>query len=839
MMKVRQSAKNNESNGSTEYDFKKAEERWSKYWQERGLFKANGTLGTKPKQYVLEMFPYPSGKLHMGHVRNYSLGDVVARYNRMRGFDVLHPMGWDAFGLPAENAAIERGIHPENWTLSNIGYMREQMKKLGFSYDWDREVATCLPDYYKWTQWLFLKLYENGLAYKKRAKVNWCPHCKTVLANEQVIDGKCWRCHSPIEKREIEQWFFKITAYAEDLLNDLDNLDWPEHVKAQQRNWIGRSEGALVKFAIEGTDKVIEIFTTRLDTIYGATFMVLAPEHPLAMELVQGTALKELYDEYLKRISLKSEIDRLSTEKEKEGFFLGKYAVNPFNGERIPIYAGDYVLTEYGTGAIMAVPAHDERDYAFAVKYNIPIRPVVVPKDGEEVKNGEVFTEYGVLVNSGPYTGKTSEEAQKLMAEYLEEHKLGQKSVTYRLRDWLVSRQRYWGAPIPVVYCEHCGTVPVPEDQLPVILPREVDYLPGDLVSPLATDEEFVHTTCPKCGGPARRETDTMDTFVDSSWYYLRYVDPHNEQAPFDKELAEYWMPVDIYIGGVEHAVLHLLYSRFITKALKDMGYVTVSEPFSKLFTQGMVTLGGSAMSKSKGNIVDPDDILRDYGADAARMYTLFVAPPEKDFEWSQQGLEGIVRFIRRIWNFYCKYADEIKETVAAPMGKLSEGMSEYDEKALRAVNRLVYRVTEDIEDNYRFNTAIAAMMEFLNEVTDYDEKVSSAVMKTLLETFAKVLAPFVPFLAEELWAMLGNAPSVHEQSWPQWDESMLQENTVEVAVQINGKFRGTVVVRNGASEEEVREAVMSSGNFSKYLSKEGGYKKCFYVPNKIINFIV
>jgi len=718
--------------------------------------------------------------------------------------------------------------------------MKEQMKKLGFSYDWDREVATCLPDYYKWTQWLFVKLYENGLAYKKRAKVNWCPHCKTVLENEQVIDGKCWRCHTPIEKREIEQWFLKITAYAEDLLNDLDNLDWPEHVKAQQRNWIGRSEGALVKFAIDGTDKVIEIFTTRLDTIYGATFMVLAPEHPLAKELVEGTSLQEQYAEYLRKVSLKSEIDRLSTEKEKEGFFLGKYAVNPFNGEKIPIYAADYVLTEYGTGAIMAVPAHDERDYAFAVKYNIPIRPVVVPKNGEEVKSGEVFTDFGVLVNSGPYSGKTSEEAQKLMATYLEEHGLGQKSTTYRLRDWLVSRQRYWGAPIPVVYCEHCGTVPVPEDELPVILPREVDYLPGDLVSPLATDENFVQTTCPKCGGPARRETDTMDTFVDSSWYYLRYVDPHNEQEPFSKDLADYWMPVDIYIGGVEHAVLHLLYSRFITKALKDMGYVTVDEPFSKLFTQGMVTLGGSAMSKSKGNIVDPDDILRDYGADAARMYTLFVAPPEKDFEWSQQGLEGIVRFIRRIWNFYCKHADKVKEAVGVTLAAVPKDMGEYDERALRAVNRLVYRVTEDIEDNYRFNTAIAAMMEFLNEVTDYDEKVSRGVMKTLLETFAKVLAPFVPFLAEELWAMLGNAPSIHEQSWPQWEESLLQEATVEVAVQINGKFRGTVVVRNGATEEEVKEVVLSSENFSKYFSAgEGGYKKCFYVPNKIINFIV
>jgi len=838
-MKMQQVA-NNENNGSKEYDFRQAEERWSKYWEERNLFKAGETLGKKPKQYVLEMFPYPSGRLHMGHVRNYTLGDVVARYNRMKGFDVLHPMGWDAFGLPAENAAIERGIHPENWTLSNISYMKEQMKKLGFSYDWDREVATCLPDYYKWTQWLFVKLYENGLAYKKRAKVNWCPHCKTVLANEQVIDGKCWRCHTPIEKREIEQWFLKITAYAEDLLNDLDNLDWPEHVKAQQRNWIGRSEGALVKFAIDGTDKVIEIFTTRLDTIYGATFMVLAPEHPLAKELVEGTSLQEQYAEYLRKVSLKSEIDRLSTEKEKEGFFLGKYAVNPFNGEKIPIYAGDYVLTEYGTGAIMAVPAHDERDYAFAVKYNIPIRPVVVPKNGEEVKSGEVFTDFGVLVNSGPYSGKTSEEAQKLMATYLEEHGLGQKSTTYRLRDWLVSRQRYWGAPIPVVYCEHCGTVPVPEDELPVILPREVDYLPGDLVSPLATDENFVQTTCPKCGGPARRETDTMDTFVDSSWYYLRYVDPHNEQEPFSKDLADYWMPVDIYIGGVEHAVLHLLYSRFITKALKDMGYVTVDEPFSKLFTQGMVTLGGSAMSKSKGNIVDPDDILRDYGADAARMYTLFVAPPEKDFEWSQQGLEGIVRFIRRIWNFYCKHADKVKEAVGVTLAAVPKDMGEYDERALRAVNRLVYRVTEDIEDNYRFNTAIAAMMEFLNEVTDYDEKVSRGVMKTLLETFAKVLAPFVPFLAEELWAMLGNAPSIHEQSWPQWEESLLQEATVEVAVQINGKFRGTVVVRNGATEEEVKEVVLSSENFSKYFSAgEGGYKKCFYVPNKIINFIV
>ncbi|WP_018962949.1 leucine--tRNA ligase [Coprothermobacter platensis] len=832
---------NNNKNVSTEakeYDFRQAEERWSNYWQQRDMHKAEETT-KKPKKYVLEMFPYPSGRLHMGHVRNYTLGDVVARYNRMRGFNVLHPMGWDAFGLPAENAAIERNIHPETWTLSNIDYMKQQMKKLGFSYDWDRELATCLPDYYKWTQWLFLKLYEKGLAYKKRAKVNWCPHCKTVLANEQVIDGKCWRCHTPIEKREIEQWFFKITAYADDLLKDLDDLDWPEYVKAQQRNWIGRSEGATVRFQIEGTDKYIEVFTTRLDTIYGATFMVLAPEHPLAKELTQGTELEEDFNAFLKAITLKPEIDRLSTEKEKEGFFLGKYAINPFNGERLPIYAGDYVLMEYGTGAIMAVPAHDERDNAFAKKYHLPIIPVVVPKDGTKAsEKGEdvLFTDYGTLVNSGPYSGKTSEEALDLMATYLEEHQLGSKKVTYRLRDWLVSRQRYWGAPIPMVYCEKCGMVPVPEEELPVVLPREVDYMPGDLVSPLATDPAFVETTCPKCGGPARRETDTMDTFVDSSWYYFRYADARNENEAFSKDAENYWLPVDIYIGGVEHAVLHLLYSRFITKALKDMGYTHVSEPFSKLFTQGMVTLGGSAMSKSKGNIVDPDDILKNYGADAARMYTLFVAPPEKDFEWSQQGLEGIVRFLRRIWNFYGKHAARLEGVNSA--NENVEAHSEWDSKALRASNRLVYRVTSDIEDNYRFNTAIAGMMEFLNEITEYDDKVSSAVMKEVLETFAKVLAPFVPFMAEELWStMLGNEPSVHEQSWPAFNEELLEEAQVEVAVQINGKFRGTIIVPNGAPEEDVKNAVLRSGSFTKYFDQ--GYKKCFYVPNKIINFIV
>ncbi|NPV88544.1 leucine--tRNA ligase [Coprothermobacteraceae bacterium] len=810
------------------YDFKAIEAKWSQYWEEKGLHRTKD-LVSKPKQYVLEMFPYPSGRLHMGHVRNYTLGDVVARYYTMKGYSVLHPMGWDAFGLPAENAAIERGVHPEDWTLSNIAYMKQQMKKLGYTYDWDREVTTCLPDYYRWTQWIFLRLYEKGLAYKKKAKVNWCPHCKTVLANEQVIDGKCWRCKSPIEKREIEQWFFRITAYAEDLLNDLDELDWPEHVKVQQRNWIGRSQGALVSFSVADRDLTFDIFTTRLDTIYGATFVVLAPEHPLAKELVRGTALEEQFSEFLERVVLKSEVDRLSTEKEKEGLFLGAYAINPFNGERMPIYASDYVLMEYGTGAIMAVPAHDERDYDFAKKYGLPIKQVIVPADGSEP--GELFTDYGLLVNSGPYTGMRSEEAIEAMTRFLEEKGLGRREVTYRLRDWLVSRQRYWGAPIPVVYCEQCGIVPVPDNELPVFLPREVDYLPGDITSPLATDPDFVNTVCPKCGRPARRETDTMDTFVDSSWYYFRYTDPHNEQMPFSKEAVEKWLPVDIYIGGVEHAVLHLLYSRFITKALKDMGYVHTKEPFSKLFTQGMVTLGGSAMSKSKGNIVDPDDILRDYGADAARMYILFVAPPEKEFEWSQQGLEGIVRFLRRVWSFFvkCEYVKSHASTT-----NLS---NDTDLRALKAAHRLAYRVTYDIEDNFRFNTAVAAMMEFMNEITGYAEEVTPGVLRHVLEVFVRVIAPFAPFIAEELWSMLGNEPSVHGQPWPTYDEALLQDEQVEIGVQVNGKFRGTVVVPTGSDEDIVREKVMSDERFRRYLAK--GFRKCIYVPNRIINFIV
>ncbi|WP_287007293.1 leucine--tRNA ligase, partial [Candidatus Aquicultor secundus] len=633
------------------YNHKAIEEKWQKRWGEEDIYRTVEDP-SKPEKYILEMFPYPSGNLHMGHVRNYSIGDVVARYNKMNGYNVLHPIGYDAFGLPAENAAIKRGIPPQKWTFSNIESMREQLKQLGLSYDWSREVVTASPDYYKWGQWMFLKFYERGLAFRKKATVNWCPGCETVLANEQVVAGVCWRCGTPAELRELEQWFFKITDYAERLLDDLELLDgWPERVRIMQRNWIGKSEGAYVDFQIKGSDRKITVFTTRPDTLYGATFFLLAPEHPMVDELVKGTDYEAGAREFRHKVARETEIDRTSAEKEKNGFFTGVYVINPVNGEELPVYLADYVLMGYGTGAVMAVPAHDQRDFEFATKYGLPIRIVIQPA-GEMINPtmmAQAFEGEGVMVNSGPFDGTPQTEGVKNVTEYLQKKGVGEPAINYRLRDWLISRQRYWGNPIPMVYCEKCGLVPVNEDDLPVILPENIE-ITGVGGSPLSRDADFVNTTCPKCDGPAKRETDTMDTFIDSSWYFLRYCSPHEDTLPFARDAVDYWMPVDQYIGGIEHAVLHLLYSRFFTKVLYDMGMVSVVEPFVNLLTQGMVIKDGAKMSKSKGNVVDPGKIIGKYGADTARLFILFASPPEKELEWSDRGVEGSYRFLNRVW---------------------------------------------------------------------------------------------------------------------------------------------------------------------------------------------
>ncbi len=817
------------------YNFKEIEQKWQKRWEESHLYEADPD-DKRPKKYVLEMFPYPSGRIHMGHVRNYSLGDVVARYYWRKGYNVLHPMGWDAFGLPAENAAIKHGIHPKKWTYENIDYMRKQLKKLGLSYDWRREVTTCDPEYYKWTQWIFLKLYEHGLAYKKKAKVNWCPNCKTVLANEQVIDGKCYRCGTPVVKKEIEQWFFKITAYADRLLEDLEELDWPEHVKEQQRNWIGKSKGAKITFKVADLDEDLEIFTTRLDTIYGATFVVVAPEHPIVEKLIADVPNREEIEAFRQKVINMSDIDRMSTTLEREGIFTGKYAINPFNGEKIPIWIGNYVLVDYGTGAIMAVPAHDSRDYDFAKKYGLPIKPVIMPPEGEWNFEEAAYTEDGILINSGPFTGLDSATAREKMAEYAKEKGFGGPAYMYRIRDWLISRQRYWGAPIPVVYCEHCGIVPVPEDQLPVFLPEIVDFEPKGAVSPLATSEEFVNTTCPKCGRPARRETDTMDTFVDSSWYYLRYPSPHEKDQPFDKEAVEYWMPVDEYIGGAEHAVLHLLYARFINKFLYDIGYSPVKEPFVHLFTQGMVLKDGAKMSKSKGNIVDPDDMLEKYGADTTRMYTLFAAPPERDFDWKEEGIEGVFRFIRRVWNTINSLIDIVPD-LNAELPPENE-WSEEDKKLVRMTHWLVYRVDYDINDNFRFNTAIAAMMEFMNYFQKVYDRVNPGVALFSAKRLLQVMAPFAPHITEELWERMGQEYSIHTTPWPEYDERFLKADVLTIVIQVGGKVRGKIEVPADTPKEEILKMAKEHQNVKRYLEGKQIVKE-IYVEGKLVNFVV
>ena len=807
------------------------EQKWQERWAASDLYQTNDTAD-KPSYYCLEMFPYPSGNLHMGHVRNYSIGDVVARFKRMRGYNVLHPMGWDAFGLPAENAAIKHGVAPARWTKENIATMKRQFKQLGLSFDWDREVTTCLPDYYRWTQWLFLQFYQAGLAYKKEGRVNWCPSCQTVLANEQVVDGACERCGTEVYKKALEQWYFRITDYADRLLADLRLLDgWPKKVRTMQENWIGRSEGAMITFKLETGDD-IEVYTTRPDTLFGATYLVFAPEHQLVEKLIAGKPEAEAVRAFADRMSHLTDLERTGDTAEKEGLPTGAYAINPINGAKIPVWVGNYVIADYGTGAVMGVPSGDQRDFLFAKKYDLPMIPVV-SATGEDLQAAdmtEAYVEPGKLINSGAYTGMDNVAAMEAIVEALGEKEAGRKTVNYRLRDWLISRQRFWGAPIPIVYCDHCGTVAVPEDQLPVRLPEDVDFKPtGE--SPLNDAPDFVHTTCPKCGGPARRETDTMDTFVCSSWYFMRYTDAQNTALPFAKDKADKWLPVDQYIGGVEHAILHLLYARFFTKVLKDRGLVSAEEPFKNLLTQGMVLKDGAKMSKSKGNIVSPEDIMRTYGADTARLFILFAAPPERDLEWNDSAVEGCYRFLGRVYRFVQRY-------LAASEG----GGDPAREKELRYLaHTSLARITEDIDQRFNFNTAVSAIMELVNglyaAMDAYDDKRSPAIDEAT-DILVHVLAPFVPHLAEELWAALGHEASVHLETWPQYDESALVQDEVEMVVQINGKVREHITVDVALSREEVAEQALADARVQALIAGKT-VRKTIVVPKKLINFVV
>lgn len=820
------------------YDFKAIEEKWQKIWQETDEFKISEDTD-KPKYYALEMFPYPSGNLHMGHVRNYSIGDVVARYKKMQGYNVLHPMGWDSFGLPAENAAIKRGAKPADWTWSNVDVMRGQLKRLGFSYDWDREVATAKPEYYKFTQWMFEQLYKHGLAYKKKSYVNWCPSCATVLANEQVVNGKCERCKSEVGKKDLEQWFFKITDYAQRLLDDIDKLTgWPDKVKSMQTNWIGRSEGAEVDFKIEGSDKSLTVYTTRPDTIFGVSYMVIAPEHPLVEELITGKETEAECRAFIKKVQSQSEIVRSATDTEKEGVFSGTYLIHPFTGDKIPLYLANYVLLDYGTGIVMGVAAHDQRDFEFAKKYNLPIRIVIRP-EGQNMKSEdmtEAFAAEGIMENSGEFDGMNNKEAIKAITARLEERGIGRGKVNFRLRDWLISRQRYWGAPIPVVYCDKCGEVLVPEDQLPVMLPENVKFT-GQGKSPLSECEDFVNTTCPKCGGHARRETDTMDTFVCSSWYFLRYCDPHNTEMPFDKAKTDYWMNVDQYIGGVEHAILHLLYARFFTKALHDFGYVSCDEPFENLLTQGMVLKDGTKMSKTLGNVVSPEEIVEKYGADTARLFILFAAPPERDLDWNDTAVEGSYRFLNRVW----RAAEDLKDCVTDE--KPDSSILNADEKKLRlAVHSAIKKVTADC-NRFSFNTAISAIMEMVNALYYYKEHTSKdayskPVVSEAVTALIVLLSPFVPHIASELWQMIGKTSNLATHKWPEYDEGALAVDEIEIVLQINGKIRDKIKISPDLSREEMTELAMSNDRI-KELTEGKQIVKCIAVPKKLINVVV
>ncbi|OGS46052.1 MAG: leucine--tRNA ligase [Elusimicrobia bacterium RIFOXYD2_FULL_34_15] len=828
------------------YDSKTIEQKWQKYWEENNLFRS-GEKSDKKKFYLLEMFPYPSGKLHMGHARNYAIGDTLARFLRMNDYNLLYPMGYDAFGLPAENAAIKNKINPEKWTDECINTMKEQQKKLGLSYDWNRLVVTAKPEYYKWNQWIFTKFFEKGLAFKKQAPTNFCPKDQTVLANEQVIDGKCWRCQTEVEVKDLEQWFYKITDYAEELLKDIEKLTgWPERVRIMQHNWIGKSDGLSVNFPVKNSDKNIEIFTTRPDTLFGVTFMTFAAEHPLVMELVKGTEKEKEIKDFVNKIVIQKRITRLE-EKEKEGIFTGKYAINPLTGDEIPIYVGNFVLMEYGTGAIMCVPAHDQRDFEFAKKYNIPIKEVIQPFDSAQGKPlSAAFVEEGTMVNSQQFNGINSKDAIAKISVYIEEKKFGKRVIHYKLRDWLISRQRYWGTPIPIIYCEKCGTVPVPEKDLPVLLPKDVEFTGEG--NPLSKSSSFVSCKCPKCNAPARRETDTMDTFVDSSWYFERYCDPKQDKLPFSKEKVSYWMPVNQYIGGIEHAVLHLLYSRFYTKALRDLGLLNYDEPFQNLLCQGMVVKDGFKMSKSKGNVVSVDDMIDKYGADTARLFILFASPPERDLEWSDEGVLGCYRFVNKIWNLV-QGIQQLK--IKKPVLNLSkdEKLSATEPfadppntsggKNLERIRNLtIKKVTIDIQKEFHFNTAIASIMEFYNELTAKQSSVDYETFKISLETLIILLSPFAPHICEEMWQVLGHNESIIKQNWPKWDEEKLKQNEVTIAVQINGKLRGQIDVNIGLSEQEIMEFVKSNEKIHKYIINKK-IIKTIYVPQKILNIVV
>jgi len=775
------------------------------------------------------MLPYPSGKLHMGHVRNYSIGDALARYMWMRGYDVLHPMGWDAFGLPAENAALKAGRDPREWTLSNIAHMKSQMQRLGFALDWNREIASCEPEYYRWNQWFFLKMFERGLAYRKEALLNWCPECCTVLANEQVVNGCCWRHETtPVEQRAMQQWFLKTTAYAAELLDDMRQLEggWPERVLAMQRNWIGRSEGAEVDFALDGTPDKIRVFTTRIDTIYGATCLILAPEHPLVEKLVTDAS---------ERLKIKEMIDATARQDqaslEKTGLFTGRHAMHPFSGSQTPVWIGNFVLMGYGTGAIMAVPAHDERDFEFCRAYGIPVVPVIRPEDGEladAVTMTAAFSDYGIVENSGPWSGMSSDEARRKMAAFAKENGFGSEAITFRIKDWGISRQRYWGTPIPIIYCRSCGAVPVPESDLPVRLPEHVK-ITGEGESPLKSVEEFMNVPCPQCGGPARRESDTMDTFVDSSWYFYRYCDPHNQQAPFDSKTIAKWFPIDQYIGGITHAILHLIYSRFWTKVMRDLKLIANSEPARNLFTQGMVLKDGSAMSKSKGNVVDPDEMVERYGADTCRLYTLFAAPPEKDMDWNESSVEGQRRFLARLYRFVTRNAG-----TASNDGNLNEA----DRQALRKLHQTVRKITNDFDSRWHFNTSIASLMELLNELYQLEEKLSGAPVHEICEKLTLMLSPFAPYTAQDLWAALGHNGAVFRHSWPGFDPELAKEDLVELPVQVNGKLRGHVQVPVGTAKDELERLALANAKVKPFLQAKQ-IAKVIVVPDRLINIVV
>jgi len=853
----------NKTTRDERFDPHSFETKWYERWQQNpSLYRAEPT-STKPKYYVLEMLPYPSGALHMGHVRNYAIGDALARYMWMNGYNVLHPMGWDSFGLPAENAAISANTPPREWTLRNIANMKAQMKRLGFAYDWSREVTTCFPEYYRWNQWFFLKMYGRGLAYRKKSRVNWCPKCATVLANEQVVDGCCWRHEdTPVEQRELEQWFLRITNYSEELLRDLDKLpNWPEKVVTMQRNWIGRSEGALVDFKLDGPSgpagSTIPVFTTRVDTIYGATSVPLAPEHPLVADLTAGSP--ELCAKVAQMMAEQRKAKEIGDigEIEKHGVDTGRFAVNPFNGEKVPIWVANYILMDYGTGAIMSVPAHDERDHEFAKKYGLPIRQVIQPRTTVEPLNVEeepFTTTDGVVVNSGPFTGLSCEEAIKRMTEYAQRQGFGKPTVTYRLKDWGVSRQRYWGTPIPMLYCEKDGIVPVPEKDLPVILPDNVAItLTGG--SPLARVPEFLNTTCPNCGGPARRETDTMDTFVDSSWYFYRYADARNEKAPFDSKIIGYWFPIDQYIGGVEHAILHLIYSRFWTKVMRDMGLVQNDEPVQRLFTQGMVIKDGAKMSKSLGNVVTPDEMIARYGADAARLYSLFAAPPDRDLDWQDTGIEGIQRFLGRVYRIVAKQGREMPRVewqtilMEQPVGP---GASR---EIQRKLHQTIKRVSDDFSGRWHFNTCIAAIMELVNELYLFLEGdlhsakkkeseikgVNLAILPEVVQgTFRNLvllLAPFAPYLAHELWEMLGEKENLLRAPWPKYDPALAKEEEIEIPVQVNGKLRSRILVPADADDAFVRECALADEKVKAAIAGKQ-VVKVIVVPGKLVNIV-